>query len=339
MTEKTRVELDIITYSLVGARRSDSEFRVHCFHAKDLESAIRRRLTAYALRCIQARDVQDVVFKGEAGQFLKGKLARLLKLPIGDGDAERCDITQELTAALSDRMTASGAGTAPGALLAIQARIDGNPCIALVKVDLGHREIIALQRADSRLFSKVFEDVLPEHSKVRKALLAPSPGEGDARSCQFDAVSDYWQEFVGAQPLRETVKATQAILRTAREVAQQEGIVLTETLIRNILDNVAALKPRTPSSVARVIKDITRVQKKLDKIEQALLRHLGQATLDGVTKVSAYRYRFLKNTLKLLVPAHLFHDGKFAIRIDGDEIVIRIRDTNIDRDDIVDNRP
>ena len=268
--------------------------------------------------------------------YLKGRLARLLALNLEAGEAERCDIVQELAARLSQVMAASGAAATPGALFAIQARIEGTRRVALVKLDLGRQELVALRRsAEASLYSKVIEDVLPEQAKVLKAVLFPSPGEGDARSCQFDAFSDYWQTFVGAQPQRESVKATQAILKAASEVMQQEGKVLSEGLGGIILERVAALKNRGPNQVAGVIKEVTRVEKKLAKIEEALLRHLGNAALDGVAKVSAYRYRFLDDEVKLKVPAHLVREGKIHIRsIDGDA-VIRIRGTDIDRDDII----
>lgn len=337
------VELECITYSLVGARRPDADYRAETFCAAELDDPLKRRMTCYLLRCYRAeeKDFHEVEFKTPAGAWLNERLTRFLRLPLGD-DAQRIDTAKELAARLSDLMGASGAPTVPGAIFLIQGKIDGKRHIALVKLDLERQEVVALRQAGEGryLFSKVFEAALPEDAKrFRKAVLLPSPGEGDARSGQFDGTSDYWQDFVGAQPMRELVKAARAIIKTARTVTEQEHLPLGEATLRTILKRVAAMKNPTTSSVAEAIKAATRVQKKVEKIEQELVRNLGRTRLAGVANVSAHVYRLMGGKVSFRIAAELIETGAVRIKQTATEVSFTFLNTELDRDDIVEQGP
>jgi hypothetical protein len=324
-----------------GARRPDADYRAETYSALDLDDPLKRRMTSYLLRCYRAeeKDFHEIEFKTPAGTWLNERLTRMLHLPLGEGDA-RVDIAKELAARLSDLMGSSGAPTVPGAIFLIQGKVDGKRYIALVKLDLERHEVVALRQAGEgrSLFSKVFEAALPEDPRrFRKAVLVPSPGEGDGRSGQFDGTSDYWQIFVGAEPMRDLVKATRAIIKTAHTVAEQEHLPLGEATLRTILKRVEAMKHPSPGGVAEVIKGATRVQKKVDKIEQELLRNLGRTRLAGATKVSAHVYRVLDGKVSFRIPAELIEAGAVRVKHTGTEVTFTFLNTELDRDDIVEH--
>lgn len=329
-----KVDLVAISYSPVAAKRhGDDDFWRECIPGDELDEPVKIRFTKYVLRCFHAKEKGfiEVEFETEDGRFLQQKLNRIAKLPVDKKNEERCDITQELSDRLSNKMTGA---SEPGAIFVIHAKVAGKTYVALIKLDFGQTEIVALKKAKAhRLFYEFFERALPEDaSNFRKGVIIPSPGSGDARSNQFDALADYWQEFVGARPLREAKKAARAILEATEETLQEEGQVLTEAIVSKVLDEVKKRKAKDVPAVAAAIKAATGVKKKPEKIEDKLEEKRGRASFEEIAEVVKHIYTF-SHHLRFSVPADLVRDGTVTVEEKDDGVLIRIRQSKLHRKD------
>lgn len=331
------VEIVAVSYSPVGGKRPDTDFWAEVVAGDELDLPVRHRFTQYMLRCYHAQEVgfMEVEFSTSDGKFLREKLNKISKLGIDKKNVDRRDITQELSDRLSAKMAVAG-GLA-GAIFVVHAKIDKQTFVAIVKLDLGQQEVVALKpaAAERHLFSEVFERALPEEAKkFRKTVIIPSPGKGDARSGQFDAFSDYWQEFVGARAIREAKKAAEAILAAATQVLQDEGKLLPDVMASKLIEEVQKREAKDIKSVAEAVKEITGAKKKVANIEEVLTGEMGQASLEEVAPIARHQYKF-SHHLEFTVDAALVKKGIVTVKEEGSDVVIRIKESSITRKDVI----
>lgn len=270
-----------------------------------------------------------------AGRSLSQKLTSVRKFPLDKENNDRGLATQELADILSKKMAAAGGGPPSGAIFIVQASIERKTYIALLKLDLERADVVALHKAktDRHLVSAVFERAIPTDSEYfRKGVLLPSPGDGDGRSGQVDNFSEYWHEFVGAQPYHEAMKATRGILMTAAKAMQGEGKDLPPKTASALIETVSKMAERDLEGVAAAIKRATGVRKSLGAIKEELEKNLGRATLAEVAPVEKHIFEFSRG-MRFSVSAREVTEGLVTIEEQGNDVLIRIKNSKLKRKD------
>lgn len=323
-----------LSYCQVAAKRDDGQFKGHTFLPEELNAKVNDRFTAYMLNCMDAnRDgYTEVTFKDADGTFLKKKLEELRKLGIPKNKTRRIEIAQELADRLSTKMALSQSNPKAGAIFITEAMIDDDHRITVIKLDLNEREIIALlgQATSESIEYKSYDRALPDESRTfRKAVLYPSPGAGDARSGQFDALADYWQAFVGAEALREPAKATRSVLEVAKESHREEGKEWTELRAIELSDKVNALSEPTAQKVSETIRRTGGLNKRAANIASKLEAKLPDQQLRRFAAIKNIRYTFRQN-LVLRVPTEFVRDGVVKVEKKGRDVIITIKESPLD---------
>ena len=326
------IVIEAISYSPVAAKRNEDDFWAECVAQDEIEEPVRVRFHGYLKRCYEGKekDFGEVTFVTSDGKALQTRLNKIRKLALDKENKERRETTQELSDRLSQKMASKG-GALAGAIFVVQGLINKTQYVALLKLDLGRAEVVALKNAkvDRHLISEVFERALPmDASNFRKGILLPSTGDGDARSGQHDAFSEYWQEFIGDKPFREAQKATTSILHTAMTAMRGEGKPLPAKTASAIMDKVSKVRERDIEKIARIIKEETGVRKAPSALQDELEKNLGSAPLSDLAPLDRHVFEFSRG-LRFSVPAEEIAKERVIVKADGNDVLIRIKDSKL----------
>ncbi len=325
------VEIRTISYAPVARTRTDDDYWNEVLQADELSAEIRARFIGYFNRVYKGREanVEEVRFDGRNGRTIKKQLEKLSKTSL-NSDA-RGDITQELADGLcsemKDRPTAKS-----GALFVVDALVNKQAHGLLVKVEFRQRHIIALKEAaeDHRLLEQFFQRAIPEQERaIQKAVLMPSPGEGQARTLQVDSQSEYWLEFIGTRPVRAPKQATKKVQKIIEEIFEKEtkGDVAFDTFDRAIQALQKTPDPR-PESVAKIIRKHTGAKKSEKEIAKLVAAKVGKSKLEEFAPLTKSVYTF-SHGLRFHVPSALLRSEKVTVTREGEDVVIRIKQSTL----------
>lgn len=331
----TPVQLHSITYSPVGLkRRPKIDYWARCIVGDKLDDVVRRRFEGYARTCYEANKANfiEVVFSKPDGKFLKNKLRDMGKRELAGKNVARRDIAQELAESLCSKMQNSGHG-APGAIFIIQAEIGSKPYMCIVKLDFGETAVVALgDEVDAELFGKLFERALPQDAKnFRKGVMVPSPLAGDACSVQLDGEADYWLSFVGADPVRPSINASNTVIAVAKEALKEEHTNLTPKMALDIVTEVNKVAKPSAAELAEAVKKATGAKKSLPTLTERFDDRMAAQTLPGMLQVDRFQIN-LSHGISWSVKAELIAHGIVKVESKGNDVIIRIADSEFSVD-------
>lgn len=333
--------LHSISYSPVGLRRPKEDYWARCVPGDRLDPIVRARFEHYVRRCYEGdhANFQEVTFETEDGKFLRRKLREMSQLSLTKENRDRRALTQELSDALCKKMENSGQGV-PGAIFVLQATVDEKPYMVIVKLDFGHRVIVALQetKPDSDLFGQEFERALSEEAKrIRKGVIVPSPREGDAFSVQFDSSAEYWRLFVGAEPIRPSLNASKNVMAVTEQVLQEENKPLTAKMAFDIVEGANKIVKPSAKELAEVVREATGLQKSTKALTERFDASMDAQTIPGMLPVKSIRYSF-GHGLYWIVDAQWVKKGVVEVRQKGSDVHITIHDATLSEKPVFDDK-
>lgn len=326
------ISIHSISYAPVSTKRPQSDYWAKCLPGHKLDELVRQRFSGYVRRCYEGEEsvFQEVNFSTADGKFLKKKLDEMRKCALTEKNKDRREITQELANALCRQMDNSGLAK-PGGIFVVQALIDEEEFMAIVKLDFGHQVVVALQAAqpDAELFGQEFERALSEDAKkFRKGVIVPSPKEGDAYSAQKDGSAEYWRLFVGAEPIRPSLNASRAVMGIAEEALLEEGLPMTAKVALDIVEKANKIDKPSAKELAQVVKTAGGLKKSVASLTERLDKKMEKQTIAGMLEVKTIRYG-LGHGLTWTVPANLVRQRIVTVEPKGHDIVITIKDAHL----------